>query len=556
MSDHQPPAGATEYLESGGGGPLVPLPDDAVRRSSRRTTWWVGGGLVGALAVGAGAWAALSFFQQGAQPAEALPASTVAYAALDLDPSGGQKIDAFRTLNKFPAFKDKVGIHSVDDVRRKLGEEVVHGLGCDGVTYDHDIEPWLGDRAAVAMVDLGRPDPQPVVVVQVTDEGKARVGLDALTTCGAGAPRAGFEVHDGWAVLAQTQAVADATVAATQQASLADDATYQKWTKAVGDAGVVNLYAAPAAGDYLARQLSHLENAVPGLSPGGVTSSSASAAAQPSVFTGGVAKAGDGGLQQALASFQGAAATIRFTGSALELASASDPAVSQSNLASDQGGAAVSRLPDDTAAAFGLGLRSGWFTQLVDRMAMYTGGGRTAQQLTSTLARESGLDLPADLETLLGTSAALSIGHDFDYEAAAQSPDGRGVPVALTVQGDPAAVEKVLAKIRARQPGSAGALGSDSAGDLTVIGPTQAYRQQILSSGTLGDSDTFRSVVPDAGHAGLVVYLDLDLLQKAAAQLTGQDPTVIANVAPLRAFGFSAWNDGGVARTSLRISTD
>ena len=37
--------------------------------------------------------------------------------------------------------------------------------------------------------------------------------------------------------------------------TLADDATYQQWNDRLGDAGVVNLYAAPEAGVYLAGQL-------------------------------------------------------------------------------------------------------------------------------------------------------------------------------------------------------------------------------------------------------------------------------------------------------------
>ena len=132
MSEQQPPAdvhgessgpgpgGTPEYLDYGSGAPIPPESPGArpAARRSRRTPLLVGGGVVGLLALGAGAWAALNFFQQGAQPAQALPASTVAYASIDLDPSGGQKIDAFRTLEKFPAFKDEVGIHSVDDVRK------------------------------------------------------------------------------------------------------------------------------------------------------------------------------------------------------------------------------------------------------------------------------------------------------------------------------------------------------------------------------------------------------------------------------------------------------
>ena len=108
MSDQQPPAGTPEYLDSTGGDRTAPSMGEGeapAGRRSRRTTWLVGGGVVGLLVVGGGAWAAMSFFQQGSQPAEALPSTTIAYASVDLDPSGSQKIDAFKTLEKFPAFK-------------------------------------------------------------------------------------------------------------------------------------------------------------------------------------------------------------------------------------------------------------------------------------------------------------------------------------------------------------------------------------------------------------------------------------------------------------------
>src|SRR3954454_15960865 len=121
MSEHQPPSGAPEYLEYGSGGPIPPEPPapregETPARKNRRL-WWVAGGVVAVAALGAGAWAALGFFQQGAQPAEALPSTTMAYLSIDLDPSGGQKIDAFRTLKKFPAFSDQVGVNSVDDIK-------------------------------------------------------------------------------------------------------------------------------------------------------------------------------------------------------------------------------------------------------------------------------------------------------------------------------------------------------------------------------------------------------------------------------------------------------
>jgi hypothetical protein len=558
MSDEQPPAGTPEYLDSSGDAWVPPGPGETEApsgRRSRRTTWLIGGGVIGLLALGAGAWAATSFFQQGEQPAAALPSTTIAYASVDLDPSGSQKIDAFRTLNKFPAFKDKVGIHSVDDVRQKLGDELIKSLGCDGLTFDHDIDPWLGNRAAVAAVDVGKASPEPISVVQVTDDGKAEDALKKLVTCSGSQGDVFYDVHDGWAVFAGSQQAADQVVSDTDHASLADDDTYQKWTKAAGDSGVVSFYAAPAAGDYLAHQLGDLENNLGGLglvpdpTQLGTSGSFATTSAYHSSLT-----TDTSGLDRALKDFQGAAATIRFTGDGLELATVSDPSLSQSSLASDQGGAVVQNLPDDTAAAIGIGLESGWLTSFADRIAQYTGDG-SGDQLLHQLGRESGLDLPGDVETLLGSSTAISIGKDFDYEAAAMSDDGSGVPVAVTVKGDPAAIDKVLGKIRATTPGTS-AIDSDTSGDLVAIGPTPAYRQEVLAGGHLGDTEAFRGVVPDAGDAGVVVFVDVDALDQVMAQLATGDQEVVDNLAPLKALGFSSWMDGDVARMSLKVSTD
>ena len=55
----------------------------------------IGGAIVGVLAFGTAAFAGYSWLTStGPQPAEALPASTIGYVSLDLDPSGNQKIAA------------------------------------------------------------------------------------------------------------------------------------------------------------------------------------------------------------------------------------------------------------------------------------------------------------------------------------------------------------------------------------------------------------------------------------------------------------------------------
>jgi Protein of unknown function (DUF3352) len=556
MSEHQPPSGTPEYLEYGSGGPIPPEPaapaDETPARRSRRA-WWIGGGVVALLGGGAGAWAAMSFFQQGAQPAEVLPSSTMAYLSIDLDPSGGQKIDAFRTLNKFPAFKDEVGVNSVDDIKRKVGETILREAPCHGLTYAHDIEPWLGDRAAVAAVDLGGDDPAPVFVLQVRDEDQARNAIAGLDACMSEQGHLGYVVSDGWALLAESQSVADDAVAAADKNTLADDATYQRWTKAVGDAGVVNAYVAPAAGTYLGNKLGDLEQ---GLSRLGLSKGYSLGASSPAYRSSlRVAPAAEGPLNDALQHFKGAALTVRFTGAGLELATASDPGLTQEGLTSDQGGQVVSRLPDNTALALGIGLRPGWFNQLADRLGPTLGGGANGHQLEREMSHALGIS-PDDLETLLGSSTAFSVGGDVDPEALANALDPSQVPAAATVQGDPADIEQVLDQLRGQSPGVQKLLGSDSSGDLVAIGPSAAYRGQVLDGGHLGDTDAFRSVVPDADHASAVAYLNVDALQKSLSSLLESDPQTADNLEPLKAIGFSTWLDGDVAHSSFTVTTN
>jgi hypothetical protein len=492
----------------------------------------------------------LSFFQQGTQPAAVLPSTTIGYVSLDLDPSGGQKIDAFRTLNKFPAFKSQVGVSSVDDLRHKIGDAIVSRSGCSGLSYSSDIDPWLGDRLAAAVVPFaGRPEV--VGVLQVTDESQAKAGLTKINDCSHGHP-AGFVVHDGWAIVAKSQEVADEVSAAASHSTLADDSSYQKWTKAVGEAGVVNAYASPDAGRVLADQLGGFLD--PFASPGVAFSSAVTSAGASSAYHS-TATAGEDPFSQALSGFKGGAATLRFTGDGVELVVAGDGSSPRlADLTGTTGGQLVQRLPADTAAALGVTLKPGWLSRELDSVGGSVPGFSRADA-ERELSQLTGLTVPDDIETLLGSGAAISVSKDLDLEAAENSADGSGVPVAATIKGDPAAIGQVLDKIRAKT-GDLPLLGSDSSQDLVVLGPSPDYRKQVLAGGDLGDDATFTGVVPDAGDASSVLYVDMDALQQAIAQAGAGDQETLANLAPLRAIGFSAWTDEGVARFSLEISTD
>ena len=171
----------------------------------------------------------------------------------------------------------------------------------------------------------------PVVVVQSRDDGRARDALEAMAACADGEGD-GFVVTDGWAVLADTQDQADQVADAAGSSTLADDATYQKWNDRLGDAGVVNLYAAPKAGVYLAGQLDRWASFL--------TDSSSGFTSPELMPSGAAAVDPTGELTEELRSFEGAAATVRFNGSGLELA-----AVGESDLPASPASPATGPVP-------------------------------------------------------------------------------------------------------------------------------------------------------------------------------------------------------------------
>lgn len=516
--------------------------------------------------VGGGIWAATSFFGAGPQPAEALPDTTLGYASIDLDPSGGQKIEAIRTLRKFPAFKDQVGLDTTDDLREKLFDEIQKDAPCKGLDYGDDIEPWLGDRAAVAAVDTGEDQPSPVFVVQVNDADKAEDGLSAIKACAAdkssdlyekSAAQGGWVIEGDWAIIAESEDVARSVADAAAKAPLGDDEDYQKWADEVGDPGIVNLYAAPEAGAFLADNLGALNP----LGNGSATSSC-------SVDLEGNQTCDDtetstsltvpAQVNDALKDFKGMAATIRFADGALELEVAGDPGVTQGSLGtSDRADDVLATLPDDTAVAMGVGFEQGWLTDLVEQMASYSGGETTADELLAQLSDSSGLDLPADAETLTGTSVALSISSDFDPEAVFNGEGVSELPLAAKVQGDPDAIAGVLEKLRGQIPTEdQGVIDSDVSDDAIAIGPNADYRAQVLEDGALGANDVFKDVVPEAEKSSVIFFVNFDAGDGWLANLAGDDQDVADNLAPLSGFGISAWREGDAAHSLVRITTD
>lgn len=493
-----------------------------------------------AVLAGGGAWAWLAFFSQGAQPAEALPANTLAYVSVDLDPSGTQKIEALKALRKFPAFTKDVGLDTDDDVREKLFETLQKSGTCTGISYQDDIEGWLGDRAAVAVVDRDDDQPDPVLVVQVKDQDDAADGLNKLVNCGNEADSAsqdigGYAFTGDWVVIAETKEIAEQVVADTRTASLRDDEDYRRWTSAAGDPGVMSFYVAAGAGNALAE------------------------ATDVAGFADLASSDSDDELRSALEDFEGGAGTIRFDAGNLEVEFATGQWNSASKLlGADRGDDVLARLPDSTAVAVGAGFEKGWATTLLERFRplIESQSGMSYDEALAELESETGLSVPDDIEVLLGESVVVALDSNFDAnQVEAMGPEN--FPVGAKIKGDVDEIEAVLDKIRA-QLGSDGDQVLSTAGDgHVVIGPSQDYLDDLLETRNLGRTSTFRSVVPEAGSASAILFANFDANNwlVEVAEAAGADKDVVDNVAVLQALGVSSWTEDDEVHLVLTLTT-
>ncbi|MBT9276040.1 DUF3352 domain-containing protein [Phycicoccus sp. MAQZ13P-2] len=493
----------------------------------------VGG--VAALVVvgGAGAWAWTALGGGGDRPADVLPGTTFAYAAVDLDPGAGQKVEALRTLSKFPGLSS-TGVSEKSDLGTTLTDLVLSDDECPNLDPARDVTPWLGQRAAVAGVTVGE-DSVPVGVVQVTDDEAAGRGMLKLLACAENDDAAKTDgltptwvVRDGWAYVAQDADTATRVADAAAKTTLAGSRDYAEWTGAVGEQGLVTMYLAPKPG-------SQIRSLVTSLDLGEDLAGLDAATAQYDEFTGG-------------------AMTLRFAGGGLELEGASGVDGASRSMLGAGAGTSMASLPDDTLAALAVSPGPGWFEAQAAQTSAQTG--MDVEELYSTIEAATGLELPGDLETLFGTSTVLSLGGGFD-PAALDTAGPAALPVAAKVTGDAAGIQDVLRRLGALDPSVGELLATTQAGDRTVVvGPDAGYRESVATGGSLGSQEAFRSVVPHADTAVAAFYLDVDGRDNWLAKLAESDPEAAKNLEPLAAVGMSVWPDGDTLHTRLRVTTD
>jgi hypothetical protein len=102
-------------------------------------------------------------------PAKAIPASASFYLEATVRPTGKQRTDLEAALGK---------ILRTSDPGAKL-VQLIDKSQDNGQTFEKDVKPWLGDKAAVAITGFTAGKPDYAVVVNSTDDDKARNTLEA-----------------------------------------------------------------------------------------------------------------------------------------------------------------------------------------------------------------------------------------------------------------------------------------------------------------------------------------------------------------------------------------
>ena len=476
-------------------------------------------GLLTVGVAGAAVYAGTTLGGGGTQPEDVLPADVIGFVKLDLDPSAGQKLAAYRLAQHFP----DSGVTGEDSLRDDLLDAVLDGK--DQSRYDEHVKPWLGARAGVAWLPPAddASGPRMVAAVQVTDRKAAEQGLTALREDepeGAEVVQWAFAPGDDYVLLSSEAGVAEQAAGTGEH--LADDEHFVDAVAALdGDQIVLGWVDLAAAWRALPeRERAQAVEETPGLAPEGT------------VVVG--AHVDDDGVE-VLGRSLGMSA-----GDAPEL-----QALMDTSLGRTEPTGLVEQLPGDSAVAFGLtGLGEG-MSQLWTTFA-----DETAKQEAAGVLSEYGVRLPDDFEALLGSELAVGV-------AGAQ---GGGLPrVDLRVAtADPERAVELLEQARA----AAGASGVPGLEQVEVRSSEAGYAVhfpagQAAGAGELGSSGLFTRTVPDADSSGITSYADVARVLQLAGNAGGLTAQQRRNLEPVKAVGYTArLEDGGDGTFRMRVTVD
>src|SRR4051812_15327872 len=177
----------------------------------------------------------------GPQPDKYAPASTFAFAKVDLDPSAGEKIAAYRFIRKFPGSATNK-TKNADDIRDRLLDMLFKDSSDPHVDYKQDIKPWLGARVGIAGFMDASHKPEVLGIVAVKDVAKARTSLARIRAASEGSAFA-YDVKKDYALLAPGKAVINDANAQLTKGNLAKSAHFRSDTQRLGGGQILTAWA-------------------------------------------------------------------------------------------------------------------------------------------------------------------------------------------------------------------------------------------------------------------------------------------------------------------------
>ncbi len=480
-------------------GDVLPAPTPG---RSRVRTGLVIAAAVGSIGVaGAGVVAAMYLSGGGAQPEDVLPKGAIAFVKLDLDPAASQKLNIYSLSKRFPdAAKELSSADALrDDALRLAFSDTVAGLD-----YDRDVKPWLGDRIGVAALPSGGDEPDVVVALAYTDRDRAEQALTKIKA--ESTDSLDYVFVDDYVLLSDDAAVVRRAAEAKEH--LADDKAFKDGVAALdGDQVALAWTDVSRVWDALPDEMRTQASASPGstgLNPTG----------------------------QVVIGVQVEKNAVEITGKTVDVKTG---IASQDALRPTTGTGLAADLPDEAIAALSFG---GLGEALVTTYDDVVSSLKDLAPDIDAQAKEFGLDLPKDLETLLGTETAVAVWGD----------DQEPQVLVRTRSDSPGDALAVLKKAFAASGGSESGEEFDDyvkKVDRGIAAGTPAALA-AAEAGGLGDREQFRRAVPDSDSAGLVMWVSL---QQAFQVGDVHDP----NLEPLEAIGVTA-SGGATGEFRIRLT--
>ena len=495
---------------------------DLVEHQGRKPWLMIGGGVAAAALIGGGAYAATMLGGGGDRPSSVLPGNAAFYAQVDLDPSAGEKIAAVRFFQGLdPELREQFDRGQWREwAWEQLRDEVD---GAEDIDFESDIEPWLGDRAGIAVLPQGDGE-EPVVTLalQVQDGDAALAFFDERTQAD---DNLAYWLASDYVVFTE-QDTENAVRSALEAGSLAENETFDSDMDDLGTVGVMAFWADASVLDELA-----------------------AAGANPAL--GMTADVADTEVPEVTGRTAG---TVRLTPDAIEMHGITRGVEGVALPENSSIDPLVSELPADTAVAISLENGSAMVQAAWDHFAA-----ENPEQVREAVeaAAAEGFSLPDDIKVVLGDSMAVSAGPEIVGAFLGVSPTDSSMPalpIGYRAATDTARLQDLLTE---NGVGAGVTVLREDDGVLT-LGVDQAYVDALAtgSGDTLGSSELFTAAVADAEDAQAVMFINVNTFEQYyLPEIT--DANTRSALEQLGAIGISGTNEGsGDGRFSVRFVAD